>query len=316
MSRQKPTIREIFCTDPSTREPAAQEEYERNFYTRLKLPNDVYKTTHERRLDDVNRIVDDLLPTDRPVRLLDVGISSGISTMEWLDALRSAGIDAHIVGGDLDVVGHLISVGPKIDILVDRKGHVLQIDIGSRSITNHLRYPLARRALLAAPAWCANAAFKMLWLLNPALRRHIAAGGGEFTSSLGIRCRPLSLLSPRIRPNPAVEIIEDDIVANTQRFEKQFDAIRAANVLNSYLDPGMLAKMLHTLKSRLRVGGLLVICRTDLRQQNAGSVFRLTESRALELVRRIGNGSELEPFALSGGDAATLVVTHKPKTFL
>jgi hypothetical protein len=153
-----------------------------------------------------------------------------------------------------------------------------------------------------------------LWLSNPALRRHIAAGGGDFTSSLGLRCRPLSLLSPRIRPSPAVEIIEDDIVANTHRFEDQFDVIRAANVLNVYLDPGMLAQMLKTLKTRLRVGGLLVICRTDLRQRNSGSIFRLTQSRDLEVVRRLGNGSEIERFVLSGGDPTTLVVTHRPRT--
>ena len=306
MSRLKPTIREVLCTDPGTRDAATQEEFERHFYSRLKLRNGTYKTTHERRFDDVNHVVNELLPTDRPVHALDVGISSGISTIEWLAVLQSAGIAADIVGGDLDITGYLICVGTWLNILVDRKGSPLQIDLGSRSITNHQRFPLWRRIVYAVPALAVNFAFKVFWLLNPALRRHIAAAGGEFTSRLGVRCRPLSLLSPRIRPGAAIEIVEDDIATGTRRFEREFDVIRAANVLNFYLDPSMLKQMLSTLRSRLRVGGLLVICRTDMREQNLGTIFRLKGDRSLEVVRRIGSGSEIESFVLAGGDPVAL----------
>jgi hypothetical protein len=306
LSRLKPTINETLCTDPGTRDAATQEEYERHFYSRLKLPSGVYKTTHERRFDDVNNTLNELLPRGRPVRALDVGVSSGISTIEWLAALNSAGIVVHIVGGDLDITGYLIWVGTWLNILVDRTGYLLQVDIGSRSITNHRRFPIWRHIAYALPALFVNVAFKIFWLLNPALRRHIAAGGGEFTSRRGVRCRPLSLLSPRVRPNASVELVEDDIVAGTRRFDREFDVIRAANVLNFYLDPRMLKRMLDTLRSRLCVGGLLVICRTDMREQNLGTIFRLTNDRSLEVVRRIGSGSEIESFVLAGGDPVAL----------
>jgi hypothetical protein len=306
VSRQKPTIKEIFFTDPATRDAATQEEYERNFYSRLKLPNGVYKTTHTRRFDDLNPLVNELLPKDRRVDLLDVGISSGVSTVEWLDSLRASGIDARVVGGDLDITGYLISAGKWLDVLIDRTGYVLQIDLGGRSITNHARFPLVRRALLAPAVFGLNALFKLFWLSSPGLRRHVAEDGGEKTLALGARCRPLTLLSPRLRRDERLELVEDDIVTGSDRFVDRFDAIRAANVLNFYLAPSMLVRMLATLRRRLRVGGLLVLCRTNPREQNLGTIFRLDEKGKFAVVRRIGAGSEIEAFVLTDGDPATL----------
>lgn len=306
VSRFKPTIKEIFLTDLSTRDATTQEEFERNFYSRLRLPNDVYKTTHTRRFDDLNLLVNDLLPRGRRLEILDVGISSGISTAEWLDALRTSGIDARVTGGDLDINVYFLSVGGWLDVLIDRTGYVLQLDLGGRSITNHARFPFARRALLAPLVFCMNAAFKIFWLLNPELRRHIAADGGERAFALSVRCRPQTLLSPRLRPDEDLLLIEDDIVAGDELLADHFDAIRAANVLNFYLDPQMLVSMLDTLRRRLRVGGLLILCRTNNQGRNLGTIFRINEGREFEVAGRIGAGSEIEAFVLSGGDPATL----------
>jgi hypothetical protein len=305
VSRLKPTIKEIFGTDPATRDAATQEDFERHFYSRLRLANGVYKTTHTRRFGDVNRLVNGLLPRGRRLEILDVGISSGISTLEWLDALREDGIDANVVGGDLDLTAYLISVGSWLDVLVDRNGYVLQMDLGPRSITNHLRHPLLRHVLLAAPMWCLNTAFALFWTASPKLRRHVATNGGEVTLGSGIRCRPLSLLSPRLRGDAGI-FVEDDIVVNTERYADRFDAIRAANVLNWYLDAEMLVRMFETLRRRLRVGGLLVLCRTDLHERNRGTIFRMNERREFEVVSRVTGGSEIERFVLSGGDPAAL----------
>jgi hypothetical protein len=306
VSRLKPTIKEIFRTDPATRTAATQEDFERNFYSRLKLPTGVYKTTHTRRFDDLNRVFNELLPKGRRLELLDVGISSGISTMEWLDALRAGGIDAHVVGGDLDITGYLISHGQWLDVLIDRNGYVLQMDLGSRSITNHRRFPALRHALLAPLVWFLNTAFALFWSSSPTLRRHVAANGGELALGWGFLCRPLSVLSPRLSPDSGIEFIEDDIVANSERFWDRFDAIRAANVLNFYLEPDMLVRMLATLRRRLRVGGLLALCRTDMHERNLGTIFRMNERREFEVVSRVAGGSEIERFVLSGGDPAAL----------
>lgn len=305
MSRLKPTISEIFFTDPGSRDAATQEEFERNFYSRLKLPTGVYKTTHARRFDDVNELIGERLPAGRRVELLDVGVSSGISTLEWLESLERRGIDAHIVAGDLDIEGYVVSLGRSVQVLVDRTGYVLQMDVGSRSITNHYRYPHWRRLLLAAPVIALNAAFRLLWLSSSALRKHVASNE-KLLVRRGMRCQRVSLFSPRLRPSPRLTLIEDDIVANQHRFPGAFDAIRAANVLNFYLDPGMLQRMLDTLRSRLRVGGLLAICRTDLGGDNLGTIFRKGADEAFEVVQRIGAGSEIEDFVLSGGDPTRL----------
>jgi len=306
VSRLKPTIKEIFLTDPGTRDPTTQEEFERNFYSRLRLPNGVYKTTHTRRFDDLNPIVNELLPKGRPLEVLDVGISSGISTIEWLDALRASDIDARMIGGDLDITAYMISVGQWLDVLIDRTGYALQVDLGTRSITKHDRFPFARRALLAPVVFCLNAAFKLFWFSSAELRRHIAADGGERAFALGVQCRPLKLLSPRLRSDERLQLIEDDIVAGDQQLGDRFDAIRAANVLNFYLHPQMLVRMLDTLRRRLRVGGLLILCRTSTQGRNLGTIFRINERRDFEVVSRTGTGSEIEAFVLSGGDPATL----------
>ena len=114
------------------------------------------------------------------------------------------------------------------------------------------------------------------------------------------------MLSPRLRADPDLEVIEDDIVAHADRFADRFDAIRAANVLNFYLHPEMLVSMLATLRRRLRVGGLLVLSRTDMRERNLCTIFRMNASREFEVVERVGTGSEIERFVLSGGDPKTL----------
>jgi hypothetical protein len=116
----------------------------------------------------------------------------------------------------------------------------------------------------------------------------------------------VSLLSPRLNTDPNLQVIEDDIVANADRFTERFDAIRAANVLNFYLNPQMLAQMLTTLRRRLRVGGFLVLCRTDMHERNRGTIFRLKHDQTFEVVFRLAGGSEIERFVLSGGDPATL----------
>ena len=58
-----------------------QESLERSFFTSIRLKNGTYKTTHGRRLDDLNDLVNRCLPRGRLLELMDVAVSSGITTI-------------------------------------------------------------------------------------------------------------------------------------------------------------------------------------------------------------------------------------------
>src|SRR5579862_7258746 len=98
MSRRHPTASEFAVApyDPGV---------ENDFFRRVVLANGSFKTTGARRLDDLNRAA---LPyvqafSERPVEIMDVASSSGISTQEWHDDLVAAGIEARVVGTDLAI---------------------------------------------------------------------------------------------------------------------------------------------------------------------------------------------------------------------
>src|SRR5690348_5485347 len=67
-------------------------EVEAQFFAGLRLANGTFKTTRDHRLDDVNAMLMPLLPPGKPLQIKDVAVSSGISTLEWMEMLRGEGI--------------------------------------------------------------------------------------------------------------------------------------------------------------------------------------------------------------------------------
>jgi hypothetical protein len=72
---------------------------------------------------------------------MDVAVSSGVSTAEWLIALERAGVRCRMLAGDAVVNAFLISVGPGLRALSDRTGHLMQLDIKGEAV----RMPPPRR---------------------------------------------------------------------------------------------------------------------------------------------------------------------------
>src|SRR5215212_2191501 len=137
-----PTLREVLLPD-EPRDEKSQEELEVRFFYSIKLKNGIRKYTYPGRLDDLNDLVNRLLPPHRPLKVMDVAVSSGVNTLEWIDALRRAGVDCHMVAGDLNVNAFLVSVGKRLHVLVDGAGYPLQFDIFGRAVQN----PPGRRKL-------------------------------------------------------------------------------------------------------------------------------------------------------------------------
>src|SRR5580704_1783814 len=65
------------------------QKQEAAFFASLRLRNGTFKTTDHHRLDDLNMLViGEWQKLDRkPRQIMDVGVSSGISSLEWADAL-------------------------------------------------------------------------------------------------------------------------------------------------------------------------------------------------------------------------------------
>jgi hypothetical protein len=281
MTATVPTAFEIYFAGQQ-RLDCAREDL---FFHSIRLRNGTYKSTAHHRLDDLNRFVMELLPRDRPLEIMDVAVSSGVSTAEWLLALESAGIECHMLAGDAVVDARLVSVG-SLRALADKTGHLLQLDVSGRAI--RLPPPRRRDRLRYAPLIALLRA--ATWLFD--LRSQTAQ------SRFGASCRPLTLMSPSLTQLRQIRTIEDDILHDTG-YAQRFHALRAANILNlAYFDVTTLERMLANLRSRLLPGGLLIVCRTNKAGSNNATVFTLGPDGRFTTTARLNEGSEIEDVVL------------------
>ncbi|MGI9106250.1 MAG: hypothetical protein ACR2G4_08390 [Pyrinomonadaceae bacterium] len=293
--RRTLTARKIYLSAPRAFDGAQQEEAERDFFASLQLKNGTYKLTCRRRFDDLNALVSKLLPPARPLQMMDVAVSSGVSTLEWIESLEQAGIDHHMTAGDLTTKGFLLSINEDLHMLVDDTGYPLQFDVCGTAVPNP---PRRRYGTLY---------FLPLRLMRKKLAKHFAelreacagAPAGALVKKHGIECRPVALVSPQLQPSPKLEVIEDDILSNT-KLAGSFHVLRAANILNkAYFDDETLVAILVNLRARLRRGGLLIVCRTNDRNANNATIFTLHEAGRFEATARLGEGSEVESLVLN-----------------
>ncbi len=238
---------------------------ENDFFRHIVLANGSFKTTSARRLDDLNRGV---LPyvqavSERPVEIMDVASSSGISTQEWYDDLQAAGIEARMVGTDLSIEA-LHVPGRLADVLLDKDFNVIHL-----SLLGGAMHPRVLKGLRVAG-------------LNAAARLLLAAGS---------KPQPFRLVSKAVR---TVTLMESDLESDVRDFDQRFHAIRVANILNrGYFADGQLRHMVACIVRKLRPAGLLIVCRTHDDKSNHATIFRLEGSR-LKVLRRLGSGSEVE----------------------
>ena len=290
MSDRIPTANQMYFGQLPD-EPAHVEALEVVFFKSVGLPNGTWKTTSHRRLDDLNALVLPHLPSRRPLEVMDVACSSGVSSVEWLESLQHAGVDCRMIAGDASVNAFVLSIGRNLHALVDRHGRTMQYEIGGVGI----EVPLRKRKM---PRYGLRVLFikTLAKMLGPTLSDPQSAARGE---KRGIRWRPVQLVSPSIRRRSHLEVVEDDILVN-KSYVRCFDVVRAANILNLlYFDRPTLVAMLMNLRERLRDGGRLVVCRTLNDNVNHGTVFGLDADRNLRVLARLNDGSEIEPIALS-----------------
>jgi hypothetical protein len=262
MTKRRPTPSDFAAApyDPSL---------EAAFFRRIVLPNGSFKTTSTRRLDDLNRFVlPYLLETPwRPIDILDVAVSSGVSTQEWHDFLLAEGVSARIIGTDSTIeVDHL--PGKTADALFDKNGNLIYLSAFGNSLHPRL----------------------LKWL------RTLGIGSVLRLKTLnGSRAEPFRLVSKAVE---TVELYEAEIETGLRSLGRHFHLIRAANILNrAYFSPLQLHEMARRLTELLVPGGLLIVSRTYGDGSNHASLVRYGNSR-FELIGRLGRGSEIDDILL------------------
>lgn len=262
---------------------------ERAFFAGLLLRNGVHKTTEEHRMDSLfPRIVGHARAlAARPLRVLDIGCSSGVTTVELHQALADAGCEVETVGTDLTLEADHVVRDDGAALLFDSRGAVLQVELGGwaspwRSRPRDLMWQTQRvarvRALIAREADAFRAA------------RHGGVPGFEATR--------VSLLSGATLAEPSVRFLEEDVLEPTA--EGPFDLVRVANLLNrGSFDRDTLRRMVALVAGRVAPDGLLLILRSEgSPPAHHGTLFRLCETR-FEEAERIGEGSEVAALVLA-----------------
>jgi chemotaxis methyl-accepting protein methylase len=289
VSMTRPSTRAVFQKTAASAHEQDALEYE--FFIRVVLPNGTVKTTQPHRLDDLNRAV---LPyierlSDRPVKIMDVGVSSGVSTQEWFDQLSASNISCDITATDLTIYASLVSFAPQLSALIDGNRNILHLDVWGRGM------PPSAKGLQGVCAATIRMLFRGAMMVDsnlPPLQGRIR----EAANGRLLRCEPVTLLSRKLTQLESLRVVEEDLIAPEHPdFKAAFHVVRAANVLNhAYFSDQTLVQIIKKLNQRLKPNCILILCRTDKAGVNHATIFESMADATLRVIFRLGGGSEIE----------------------
>ncbi|MBN2267747.1 MAG: hypothetical protein JW725_05430 [Candidatus Babeliaceae bacterium] len=299
MSIEKPRAIEIYSKNFIGLDEKLQNLYEENFFKEIQLKNETYKTTYHERLKDLDKVLLNFLPKERPLKILDVAVSSGLTTLEWSNSLSKNGIEHEIIATDLNLKATIVSCFKKVHILVGSNLFPLQWDIWGKCIPNYSKTSQGRNLKRFILLLIFQLLFKIFIIINPRFK-YLIRDNASYSSKY-IALIPILLVSPRVAMCKKIKLLEQDLLyQDISNFNRKFHVIRAANILNkAYFDDNVLLKIIRNLKSLLTKDGVFVVCRTNEQQENNASIFRLGETNKFLLLHRVGNGCEIENLILN-----------------
>jgi hypothetical protein len=250
------------------------ERREDRFFRTLRLRNGTYKTTGRGRLTAIDALAFAHLPAERPLRLLDVGISSGVTTVDWTTTLGLQGIAYTAVAADLVMYGRLCRLFGVLDVLVDRTGFAMQLALASMAFGRpHAGVTSSRGRLLD-------------WLFRSVESRIPPEAGQE-----------VAIVSRALSRNRAVERVEWDLTQQHPAWLASFSVVRAANVLNrAYFEEPVLRRMAEFVWSYLEVGGILIAVRTTDEGVHHATIAQRRANGSANIVATLGDGADILPF--------------------
>lgn len=271
------TAREYFSRPAE----AMDADTEAAFYGGLKMRNNTFKLTAASRFSQIEKA---MLPhfesrAGSIREVLDIGASTGITTVELADFLRRISARARVTATDLFIDARIVQLRPGVYVFADSSGWPLQYEFYGTTIRPWIRR-LDYLTLTALPR---------TWLFRWMHRRVaplVANGKGE----------PVRMVSRALEARDDIDFVQNDILQNEPILRGRFDFLRAANVLNSnYFSEPDLLKAIDNIRSYLRgPGALVLVTRTNQAGENAGSLLQSNHDGSLQVIARIGSGSEIE----------------------
>ncbi|NII11158.1 class I SAM-dependent methyltransferase [Oleiagrimonas sp. C23AA] len=257
---------------------------EEDFFTSLMMRNGTYKTTFHDRFAEVNPYLVRYLREHASAspQVLDIGVSSGISTLELHENLRAGGLNVQMLGTDVLIDAFLVTVFPGCHALVDPSGFPLRFDVPGGSMK-----PWVTRRDYYSGVFIARKLINKLFTYRA--RRMLEQSDAAIV-------RAVKLVTPRALVGAEITFCCDDVSQYNPAYAARFDFVRAANVLNrGYFNAAVLSSMVRNIGRYLRpTHGSLFVTRTHDDRTNHGTLFRMAANQYFEVVHRFGSGSEVE----------------------
>ncbi len=255
-------------------------ELEREFYRSIKTSNGTKKSTALRRLDAMNDLFFVTLERCQlvPRIAMDIGISSGVTTLEWLREFDKRGLPVTMIATDLVMSVDLYAIGRHMRVLTERNGHLLQIELFGNGICTHMR---RRDYVTGGVVWRKALCHVARSLLKKAVHQ-----------------RTYQLVSPAVRDQARIRLFDDDILApNPPEFARCADVVRVGNLVQPiYFSEDQIRRAAENIGERCRgEGSIVVVCR-NTREGLDGSILRMTRTRQFSVEARLGHGSEVERY--------------------
>lgn len=256
-------------------------DLESAFYATLKMRNGTFKLTRASRFDEIEHEMRDMLAARSATirNVLDIGVSTGITTVEFADFLSSAGATPDIVATDLFIDAYIVEPFPGLRILAGQDGWPMQYDLRGKAIRPWIRR-LDYLSLAFIPRILARMYFQRRAAASIRQGKHEA----------------VRLISPRLLKRTDIRMIEDNILVRSAGLARSFDLVRSANILTvDYFSEPSLISAVSNIHSYLRgPGAMFLITRTDASGKNAGTLFEIDDELRFRVVKQVGGGSELE----------------------
>lgn len=241
-------------------------DIEKQFFLHLRMRNGLFKATHPHRLDDTFEMLIFYVKKiqDQPIKILDVGCSTGITTIELHEALKANNIFCKTIGTDLMTKAIYVRRKDGRALLFDLNGQAIQVELGDWAMSwtgppRRIDYLLKARKVF-------------LSLMLTKYQSHTFWKAIK-ESTKGFDVRTLSLVASQANSVTDLLIEEEDVL--NPRLPGKFHLIRAANLLNrSALSDHDIKMIVNSIRSRLVEDGLFFVVRT-INGINKGTLYNI-----------------------------------------
>jgi len=243
----------------------------------LRTSNGSWRTTHRGRLKTFDETLVKLLPNrERPYLVVDVGVSSGITTLDLIDALEKAGHALKVVALDRVTGCSFVKLFPGAYALAEDSGHFLGA------------------LVFGVPVRETTSGSRLDYLTGKALIKKLVAASFHWRVQRQKDRKPVPLIVSELARRSNVEIKKLDIL--TQPLPEGVDVVRLANVVQrTYFSERDIARIAASVLHSCSAGAIIVLAHDSPNGELQGSFLRIADG-SCAVVARIGRGSEVENF--------------------